>query len=53
MWAEKRKQAIRPKGLRQGIMVRNFVDEFNGLSRLSEEEFERANLRKARVLTMD
>ena len=34
MWAEKGKQPIRPKGLGQGIMVCDFVDEFNGLLKL-------------------
>ena len=45
MWAEKGKQPIRPKGLGQGIiMVSDFVDEYNGLLRLTEEEFERGKL---------
>ena len=56
MWAEKGKQPIRPKGLGRGIMVSDFVDEFNGLLTLTEEEFERGRLmypnlkKKARVL---
>ena len=44
MWAEKGKQPIRPKGLRRGIMVSDFVDEFNGLLTLTEGEFERGRL---------
>ena len=44
MWAEKGKQLIRPKGLGRGIMVSDFVEEFNGLLRLTEEEFERGKL---------
>ena len=56
MWAEEGKQPIRPKGLGRGIMVSDFVDEFNGLLELTEEEFERGKLvypnlkKKARVL---
>ena len=56
MWAEKGEQPIRPKGLGRGIMVSDFVDKFNGLLRLTEEEFERGKLmypdlkKKARVL---
>ena len=44
MWAEKGKQPIRPKGLGRGIMVSDFVDEFNGLLTLTEGEFERGRL---------
>ena len=44
MWAEKGKQPIRPKGLGRGIVVSDFVDEYNGLLRLTEEEFERGKL---------
>ena len=56
MWAEKGKQPIRPKGIGRGIMVSDFVDEFNGLLTLTAEEFERGKLmypdlkKKARVL---
>ena len=56
MWAEKGKQPIRPKGMGRGIMVSDFVDEFNGLLTLTEEEFERGKLmyldlkKKVRVL---
>jgi len=56
MWAEKGKQPIRPKGIGRGIMVSDFVEEFNGLLRLTDEEFERGKLvypslkKKARVL---
>ena len=32
------------KGLGRGIMVSDFVDEFNGLLKLTEEEFERGKL---------
>ena len=44
MWADKGKQLIRSKGLGRGVMVSNFVDEFNGLLRLTEEEFKRGKL---------
>ena len=44
MWAEKGKQPIRPKGLGRGIMVSDFVDEFNGLLTLTKGEFERGRL---------
>ena len=44
MWAEKGKQPIRPKGLGRGIMVSDFVDEFNGLLTLTEGEFERGTV---------
>ena len=56
MWAEKGNQPIRPKGLGRGIMVSDFIDEFNGLLSLTSEEFERGKLeypnlkRKARAL---
>ena len=56
MWAEKGNQPIRPKGQGRGIMVSDFVDEFNGLLSLTREEFERGKLeypdlkQKARVL---
>ena len=53
MWGEKGKQPIRPKGQGKGIMVSDFVDEFNGLLALTDEEFRRGypNLcQKARVL---
>ena len=49
-------QPIRPKGIGRGIMVSDFVEEFNGLLRLTDEEFERGKLmypdlkKKARVL---
>jgi len=43
-WAEKGKQPIRPKELGQGITVSDFIDEFNGLLKLTEEEFERGKL---------
>ena len=47
---------IRPKGQGRGIMVSDFVDEFNGLLTLTEGEFERGRLmysdlkKKVRVL---
>ena len=41
MWAEKGNQPIRPKGLGRGLMVSDFVDEFNGLLSLAAKEFER------------
>lgn len=44
MWAEKRNQPFRPKGLGRGLTVSNFVDEFNGLLSLTTEEFERSKL---------
>ena len=44
MWAEKGNQPIRPKGQGRGIMVSDFVDEFNGLLSLTREEFERGKL---------
>ena len=56
MWAEKGNQPIRPKGLGRGIMVSDFVDEFNGLLSLTPDEFERGRVeypdlkQKARVL---
>ena len=56
MWAEKGKQPIRPKGLGRSTMVSDFVEEINGLLRLTDEEFQRGklvypNLKKnARVL---
>ena len=56
MWAEKGNQPIRPKGLGRGIMVSDFVDEFNGLLSLTSDEFERGKVeypdlkQKARVL---
>jgi len=45
-----------PKGLGWGITVSDFVDEFNGLLKLTKEEFERSkleypkHLKKVRVL---
>jgi len=39
MWGEKGKQPIKPKGAGRGIMVSDFVDEYNGLLKLSNEEF--------------
>ena len=39
MWGEKGKQPIKPKGQGKGIMVSDFVDEFNGLLALTDEEF--------------
>lgn len=56
MWAEKGNQPIKPKGQGRGIMVSDFVDEFNGLLSLTTEEFERGKLvypdlkQKARAL---
>ena len=56
MWAEKGNQPIKPKGLGKGLMVSDFVDEFNGLLSLTIEEFERDKLeypdlkQKARVV---
>ena len=56
MWAEKGNQPIRPKGLGRGIMVSDFVDEFNGLLSLTPDEFARGRVeypdlkQKARVL---
>ena len=56
MWAEKGHQPIRPKGLGRGIMVSDFVDEYNGLLSLTDEEFEQGLLeypnlkQKARTL---
>ena len=58
MWAENGKQPIRSKGQGRGIMVSDFVDKFNDLLTLTEEEFERGSYRlmypdlkkKARVL---
>jgi len=44
MWAEKGHQPIRPKGLGRGIMVSDFVDEYNGLLSLTDEEFEQGQL---------
>ena len=43
MWAEKGNQFIRPKGLGRGIMVSDFVEEFNSLLSLTSEEFERGS----------
>ena len=42
MWAERGNQPIRSKGLGRGIMVSDFVDEFNGLLSLTSDEFERS-----------
>ena len=59
MWVEEGKQPIRPKRLGQGMMVSDFVDEFNGLLKLTEEEFARGKLvypnlkKQARVLSME
>jgi len=39
MWGEKGKQPIKPKGAGRGIMDSDFVDEYNGLLKLSNEEF--------------
>ena len=56
MWAERGNQPIRPKGLGRGIMVSDFVDEFNDLLSLTSDEFERGKVeypdlkQKARVL---
>ena len=56
MWAEKGHQSIRPKGLGWGIMVSDFVDEYDGLLSLTDEEFEQGLLeysnlnQKARTL---
>ena len=56
MWAEKGNRPIRPKGLGRGIMVSDFVDEFNGLLSLTPDEFARGRVEypdlkeKARVL---
>ena len=44
MWAEKGNQPIRPKGLDRGIMVSDFVDEFNGLLSLTPDEFVRGRV---------
>jgi len=42
MWAEKRKQLIRPKGQGRGIMVSDFIEEHGRYLRLSNEEYEAA-----------
>ena len=44
VWGEKGKQPIKPKGLGRGIMVSDFVDEYNGLLALTDEEFWRGKL---------
>ena len=41
MWAEKGKQAIKPKSQGQGIMVNDFIDEHNGYLCLNDKEYER------------
>ena len=38
-WAEEGKQPIRPKGQGKGIMVSDFIIEYAGYLRLSDEEF--------------
>jgi len=42
MWAEKRKQPIRPKGQGRGIMVSDFIEGHGRYLRLSNEEYEAA-----------
>ena len=44
MWGEKDKQPIKQKGLGHGIMVSDFVDEYNGLLTLTDVEFQRGKL---------
>ena len=41
-WTEKNKVTIKPKGKGRGLMVSDFIDEFNGFLRLSDEEAEEA-----------
>jgi len=43
MWAEKGNQPIRPKGQGRGIMVSDFVDEFNGLLSLTRKNLKEGN----------
>ena len=44
MWAEQGRQPIRPKGQGRGIMVSDFIEEYDGYLRLSDEMFERAQI---------
>lgn len=39
IWAEEGKVPIRPKSQGRGMMVSNFVDEYNGLLKLSDDEY--------------
>ena len=39
LWGVKGEHVIRPKSRGSGIMVSDFIDEFNGYLRLTEEEF--------------
>ena len=42
LWAEAGKQPIRPKGQGRGIMISDFIDEYNGFLALSDQEYEEA-----------
>ena len=39
------KQPIRPKGQGRGIMVSDFIDEYNGFLPFSDQEYEEARAR--------
>ena len=40
LWAEEGKQPIRPKGQGRGIMISDFIDEYNGYLALSDQEYD-------------
>ena len=44
-WGSADMHVIRPKGKGAGIMVSDFIDEFNGYLRLTNEELERAKVK--------
>ena len=39
VWAEQWSQQIKPKGQGRGIMVSDFIDEYNGYLQLTDEEW--------------
>ena len=42
MWGVKGQKVIKPKSKGAGIMVSDFIDEFNGFLALTDEEYEQA-----------